>query len=569
MSNNPIPAEPDTTRNEPAITADKSPAHSPAMKQLLPIFLICLLGLAVRLVGLRWSLPTVAHPFSTYHPDEVVNLGVARTVNFIQGKIDIKYYNYGSLYFYLVSVVMDMGKTYGFVSKLDPASSIHSLASHMDGLFMSGRLVSFFAGIFTIPVVYAIGKRLESHRIGLYASLLFAITPLSVVDSDFFTVDSTGVLFVALALLYALKMYEGNTLKQTIVAGVWVGLASATKYNLGMVLIAPVLALMLGNSKSRLLMVSALLLSSIFSFLIACPGCFLHFQEFWYGIPGNPQSGLAYELFVHSRTGHGLLFVKTGPGWWYHLVVSLPWGLGILMEIGSICGLLFVILRRKKADLILGIFVVVFFLLTSLSAVRFARYMLPLFPVFAVMFTQLCFTCKERYSRQGKSVFVLVLLATGIYTFSLVRCMATTPPQDSSASFIRANVPLKGTVAFASLPWFYSPPLSPLFGAPDPANRKQAAAECKRFTLVLPFSDWDESVLSPTPDAVVVSNFETMHPLRLHQKPTINFMNALKAYRSHVFSKGTLWGSPPQGVIIPDDILYICPTITVYTPFNK
>ncbi len=569
MSSNPSSSKPGVRLVEPGTVSSSPLSDKLTTRQLLPVLLICLLGLVVRLIGLRWSLPDAAHPFSTYHPDEVVNLGVARTVNFIQGKIDIKYYNYGSLYFYLVAIVMDMGKTYGFVSKLDAASSIQSLAAHMDGLFLSGRLVSFLSGIFTIPVVYAIGKRLEGHRVGLYASLLFALTPLSVVDSDFFTVDSTGVLFVALALLYALKMYEDGALKETIAAGVWVGLASATKYNLGMVLVAPVLALMLGKMNRKLLKLFSLCLSSILAFLIACPGCFMHFQEFWYGIPGNPQTGLAYELFVHSRTGHGLLFVNTGPGWWYHLIISLPWGLGILMETGSICGLLFVLHRRKKPDLILGVFVVFFFLLTSLSAVRFARYMLPLIPVFAVMFTQLCFTCSERYRLPGKSIFVLVLMATGIYTFSLVHCMATTPPQDRSASYINAHIPPKGTVAFATLPWFYSPPLSPLFGAPDPANRRRAATESKRFTLVLPETDWDESVLTPTPDAVVVSNFETMHPLRLHQKPAINFMNALKAYRAHVFSKGILWCGPPEGTIIPDDILYICPTITVYTPPQK
>ncbi len=534
--------------------------------------MLILFALALRLPGLEWSLPNAQHPFSTFHPDEAVNLGVARTIDFARGKLDIGYYNYGALFFYLAALSMAIGRGYGLVSPVPSGGQpLSAIAPHMSGLFLAGRIVSLISGILTVALVYAMGNRLYGKKIGLLAGFFMAIAPLAVVHSDFFTVDSTAALFTTLSLLWSMKMQDGVNWKTACITGVWIGLASATKYNMGLAAAAPLMVLWQQRKSGKCLpSMAALALGGIAAFLIGCPGALINFHEFWYGMPGNSQTGLAYELFVHSRTGHGLLFVDTGPGWWYHLVVSLPWGLGLWMELLCLAGLAAAFAKKSEKELPLLVFWLVAFFVTGLSAVRFARYMLPLFPVFCLFGAGI----SARAGSIGRKVAVVAYAAVSIltlcYTAVLVKSMAGTPVQEQALAYLQKNVPDKGSIAFATVPWFYTPPVSPYFGALSAQVRRQAVAQCVRYVLRIPEKEWSTSVLTPLPNAVVLCNFETMHPVRLGQKRALNFLDRLKGWRVHTFATSLPEIiAPPNLGIVPDDILYVIPSIRVYQPENQ
>jgi hypothetical protein len=67
----------------------------------IPPAILVVIALSLRLWGITWALPDERH-ILTYHPDEGVNLfsGVLEGGR-ARPNIDLQFYNYGGLYFYL------------------------------------------------------------------------------------------------------------------------------------------------------------------------------------------------------------------------------------------------------------------------------------------------------------------------------------------------------------------------------------------------------------------------------------------------------------------------------------
>ena len=272
----------------------------------------------------------------------------------LRGQFDIGFYNYGAFYFYLVSFAQILGRGWGFipttlggVSPLSPQA-----APEMAALFLTGRVVTTLLGIATIPLLYFAGSRFYGKRTGLIAAGLYAVSPLAVVHAHFLTVDVPATFFVTLTLFFSAKILFPRTVKTIepslststeedqnkqsfrslflsphLLAGIATGLAAATKYTAITVLLIPLAAHLWSNRQDRqteekkttkpLLLILG---GCVVAFLLGCPGVFLNPDAFWNGLPNFPGSGLRYELFEHSRTGHGDLFTDTGNGWWYHQI---------------------------------------------------------------------------------------------------------------------------------------------------------------------------------------------------------------------------------------------------------
>lgn len=588
------------------------------------VFAITAFGLALRLWGIGWSLPDARHPLATFHPDELVNLNAAAQADIAHGKFDIGFYNYGAFYFYLVSFAQTFGRGYHLIpqtpiqtnASLSETAALAQQAPEQAGLFLAGRLVTALLGTATIAVIFALGNRLYGKKVGVVSALLYAIAPLAVVHAHFLTVDVPATFFVALVLLWGARLLAGVTWKDAMLAGVWCGLAAATKYNTVLVIVAPLVALFLAFKSSRvrtgeskvqpiesdpdnhipasdvsrwpslqiwqqyLLHAGAVIAVTSIVFLIACPGPWLNWNAFWNG--QYQGSGVRYELFEHARTGHGTLFDKTGPGWWYHLVVSLRYGLGLPLLALALAGVGFAIGQRKPADLVLLGFVIIFYLATGFSAVRFARYLIPIYPALCVLAAQLA-THRFRADLRVLTVLyascgIVVTFYTAVYTCCLVHAMSQPDPRDVAANYLEKNAPQGASIAFARIPWFFSPPLSPLWGALPSGVRARSADDTSRFVFRIPTKykdvsapdraavEWDTALLNPLPDYVILSNFETNNDIgRLKMERPTQFVDSVQRnFRPVVFSPAYVPGISPATEPIPEDLLYILPVITVY-----
>lgn len=563
---------------------------------ILAVAAVTLLGLAIRLWGIRWGLPDARHPLASFHPDEIINLNAALTADIPHGQFDIKFYNYGAFYFYLVSFAVTFARGWGLIPATAQTASpqLAQLAAENAALFLTGRIVTALMGAATVPALYVLGSRCFGRKAGLLAALFYAIAPLAVVLSHYLTVDAPATLFVTLALYWSVRMADSTSpdgvesqearekqnaakgswreWKPALLAAVFVGLAAATKYNAGMVVIAPVMALFVNRqagvtAANRVLKLICLLAFTGIVFLIACPGPWLNWDVFWNGT--YPGSGAHYELFEHTRTGHGELFLNTGNGWWYHLVSSLNYGMGIPLLLLSLGGLAYAFRRRTASDRVLISFFLLSYFIGGLSTVRFARYMLPLFPVlclFAARFATAAFASKT-VQRAALGFGAFTALFTAGIGLSLSHTMSLQDARDAAADYLQKNAPQGASVAFPKIPWFSSPPLSPLFGSPRPDIRASAGSQETRFQLRIPAHEWDASVLTPPPDYVVLPERDTLYSVdRLHQPDAVRFVQSIPpTYGRRTFGlPAPVFGLPRGFSVYPEDLLHVTQTVTIY-----
>ena len=192
----------------------------PLPSWLVPAALVGV-ALAVRLPGFTWGLPDSTHLFS-YHPDEYHSLrGLFSLV--LAGDLNPHFFNYGSLYLYLVIVA---------VLLLHPGAALTAWAEQMLSgqaqpllreWTLDARLVSLVASLATVYVVYLLARRLaepaEASPAGRRGAALFpvaaaglmALAPLAALTARYGTVDATQTLFICLALYFSMLLFtRGN-----------------------------------------------------------------------------------------------------------------------------------------------------------------------------------------------------------------------------------------------------------------------------------------------------------------------------------------------------------------------
>jgi 4-amino-4-deoxy-L-arabinose transferase-like glycosyltransferase len=355
--------------------------------------LLLVLALTPRLIGLTWGLPDRSRYYS-YHPDEPVLLWAIHQIRFAEGQLSPRFFNYGSLYLYLCRAAFDVADSAGWVESRHGTLALRQplpltpdeMAVWVDEfarLHWIGRLIAALMGALTAVATYALGRRLYSELAGRIAGVFMAVAPLHLVHSHFLAVDVPATSWVAVGLCVAAAALDRPRRPVWFLAGVLSGFAAGTKYNAGLVGLAALAALVLAvrrapREKRRDQALDGgvyLVLGAALGFLISTPGVLIDTPKFRYD--------LAYER-RHMAEGHGLVFLDTPPGWIYHLTSSLGGGLGWPATLLCLAGTGLALRRRSDADVVLLAFAVPYYLLIGAFQVKFARYTLPLYPVFAV-----------------------------------------------------------------------------------------------------------------------------------------------------------------------------------------
>ncbi|MEJ5251377.1 MAG: glycosyltransferase family 39 protein [Chthonomonadetes bacterium] len=523
--------------------------------------LIAILAIAFvfRCTGIRWGIPDALHYFS-FHPDEWVILGYTLGLDIPHGQIDPHFYNYGTVYLYLLHLAILAGSTYGWITMPADFAQYEAFA----GLYLTGRWLSVLAGAVTCWLAWEIGRRVCGYRCAAVSALLLAVAPLHTLHSHFLTTDATATMFTTGVLLASLALYESGSRRALVASAVLTGLASATRYNAGLVLIAPLLVLWWRGREHREAWLGRALLLVVLSagaFLVFCPGVWLNPEEFW--------RDFGYEA-RHVREGHGLVFVNTGLGWVYHYWTNLRFGLGLPLLLLSTLGMVIAPLSRRPQVLILWVFVLVYYLFLGSFAVRFARYLLPLLPPLMVLTGWLVAEGWRNTQQMGRVVLAVVVGAVTLYTLlwgmAVVLALLSPDPRVRALQWIRREVPQGTTIAFATIPWFYTPPLSPYWGELQPARRAERAREVQEYRLLVPDTEWDPSVLKEA-QVVVLSQFEKDDAVRVRHAPALTFLEELERSFRPVARFDTTFRL--GGIVfgkrdVPHDMLYPFPRLEVW-----
>ena len=473
-------------------------ALSPSL--LLPLILVVALGL--RLYGIDWD---QGHGF---HPDErsiymradcmydvlTEALGYARGdcvrsnpdmepgfpsagafLDADRSPLNPHWFPLGSILIYLIVAVR-------FV--LEPFTDFESMLSMSSYV---GRSIMALADVGTVFMVYLLGKRIYSRRVGLLAASLVALAVVHIQLSHFYRPEPLLVFFLTVSFWFMLQVIEKRRLRDSLLLGLFVGLTLAPKISV-LPLVMP-LAIAYGfrlfttsegrwvvpRSSETTVVVSHALAAAVAAgaaFFITTPYAFLDIVQF----VGDQWWQATNVAKTAGKVPFTVQYIGTTP-FLYELRQTSLWALGLPLGIVAWGGLLFTMLKvtrinpARKGELLLLAWVVPNFLLVGSFEVKFLRYIFPIIPFLILMGSGMLFWMLDRarslsgppppisgslarargfmarYSAHAVvGVMVFVVAATAFYAFAFESVYTRPHTAIQASRWINDNVPRHSTI---------------------------------------------------------------------------------------------------------------------------
>ena len=200
----------------------------------------------------------------------------------------------------------------------------------------AGRIVSVLAGVLTLPVLYALVRRLSNAWIALAASFVLAISPLHVWFSQEARQYLLTMLFVALSYLAVVAFYQTERRSWAVVYAASILLAMYSNYSAIYALIpqAFIVAWFVQSSARKYMPLVVALVAAVVGYLPWIPAWITAIQQAdpfrvnYLGV--SPDRVAAYSMSVAGLAGNGQYFAGTyqlpweaWAGWQWAMILSL------------------------------------------------------------------------------------------------------------------------------------------------------------------------------------------------------------------------------------------------------
>ncbi|OGK13083.1 hypothetical protein A2859_01220 [Candidatus Roizmanbacteria bacterium RIFCSPHIGHO2_01_FULL_37_16b] len=456
------------------------------IKNKLPLVLIILLALFLRVYGVNWD-----QGFHL-HPDERMLIMVTDRLKFFN-QLNPDFFNYGSLPIYILRASAQLIDTI-----------FRMQISNYVGMLYLGRYLSIIFDIGTIILIYKISRLLFNNiKIQIYSTLFYSVAFFPIQNSHFFVVDVFLTFFTTLLLLLLLKYLLlpswSDRPKMVVVHGIVFAAMLSTKFTA--IIFLPIISLILifknRNSLRKCIfdLLFFYLLSSIF-FFIFMPYAFIEYKRFISDI--SEQIKMNNDPYIFPYT---LQYVSTIP-YLYYLRNIFFWGLGPLISTLSLLGLIFFvryqILKIKyqkhtskikyfifNMNFLYFIFYILYFIVIGRSAVKFMRYMLPIYPFLTIMAGYGLFQISNIKYQITKLLTFSFLLFTFVWSYMFINIYSQKHTRISATEWILQNIPVGSRIAIEhwddGLPLFagenYKHVELPLYGQPDDEKKWQEIKE--------------------------------------------------------------------------------------------
>ncbi len=442
------------------------------------LYLILAFTLLVRIFALGWDLPytqthdeyhTVGTALNLLTPDGAEMLLREPDVNPVVDGFFEKtgYFNldvwtgYPPLTTYIQAFAYKV--YYGFGRLLGWFRSINELTTVQ--IFLIGRFIIALFGTGTVFLVYLIGTRMYSRRVGLISALFLAFSFLHISCSRIIKPDVLMVFFGCLSFLFAYLIYERGKITDYLLAAIFLAFSVATKYTTVFLLLPILLAHLLGSLNRRRGALAILLdkkLLILFAFMAG--GFFL----------ANPYGTLkywrilewlksAYRSLRGGELGRPKLNEIEVSSWLFFLRAGLSGRMGWPLGLCSLAGVIYGIWRHKKKDILLLCFPFVFFAFIGTLAHQNDSYILPIFPFVVILAARFLVEVTSRFMRSKRAQnFVIasfasgILLIPGIGITRYLQIISQEETRIEAKKWIEANIPSGSRMALES----YCPPLS-------------------------------------------------------------------------------------------------------------
>ena len=326
---------------------------------LVALAAILIVAAALRLYGVDWDRGYCYTP----HPDErailshVVELSLPSVMDLPQlldadeSPWNPRWFPYGSFPLYLLSMAASAYESVPGLPLYSPCGDQHDLRA-------LGRVISALADVGTVAVVYLLARRMYGRREAVLGSLLVALAVIHIQLSHFFAVDTIATLCAVLAVYFMLRVGSDGRMRDSILAGVFVGLGLATKVSLLPIFLALATAhgvYVLGALRSgrgrapvegaalaAIAGLAAAMAVSLAVLFVAQPYMFLDWARFSESVTEQSEMVRRIRDYPYTRQ-----YIDTIP-YWYQFRQLSTWGLGWPLGLLALAGLAYAALRGVR-----------------------------------------------------------------------------------------------------------------------------------------------------------------------------------------------------------------------------
>lgn len=412
---------------------------------LLPILI-----LAVYLrINHQWLLPYF------YNTDEYFvikpSLYILQT-----GSLNPQVFKYGSFMYYMTALVYWVYfHLYSSLYKISFNSLINQLTDATPLLYVIGRCESCFFDLLNIIMSYSISNQIFNRKsAAIFSALLMAFNPLTIYMAHMSKVDTALTLFVLLSFYIALRIKQDGKLRYIVSAGIFAGLAMATKYDF-IALLPPLVAEYFYYKRHKthvFSMIILLIAIAALTFFLASPFTFLDLHGFVMDLRSeSAQQGLSLSTldWVHTR------FI-------YQIIVQLPFSLSISVYMFFILGLLsFKTFFDNETFILYLSYPLSYFILStlisaSISQIIFSHLYLTILP-FIIMFSSTVAVhfiskIKLRFLKYGIMMIILIDVCIASSNFKNMFL-----PYQEAAQWLKSVEPPQTVRLSYITPFYFSP----------------------------------------------------------------------------------------------------------------
>ena len=358
-----------TQSQPPAVESSESTAGRPFDRTSIlvatTLVVILVVALSLRLYGINWDEGYGHSP----HPDERNVISLIEGLDYptlgdLGDLFDAERspwnpgrFAYGSFPLYLLKIAHSLNL---YLFEIAHFKIVHSLIpDDVYDVRTVGRGISALADVFVVFLTYLLGARLYGRRQGLLAAALVSLAVIHIQLSHFLTFDIVLGFTTIAALYFMHRVAVGGRLRDSVIAGVIVGLGMSTKVSMAPMYLALAMAHLLyvmpalgaaegdRNEASRRIGVAFMGLlaagcASLATFIIVQPYAIIDASRFVADVTEQSEMVRRIRDYPYTRQ-----YIDTA-AYLYHVRQLAAFGLGWPLGVVAWAGLLYASLRGMR-----------------------------------------------------------------------------------------------------------------------------------------------------------------------------------------------------------------------------
>ena len=341
-----------------------------------PLIVVLLLGLALRVWGITFGFPHIYHVDEHFEVYRALRLGMGDFVfdRIVKGGYFYVLFAEYAIFYILLLITGTIHSSQEFA---------YSIVEDPSAIWTIGRATTAVIGTMNLYVVYLIGRRIHSHAVGVFASLLLAVSFMHVVHSHYITVDVPMTLLVSITLYYSIRIFQTGSRGDYLKAGIFAGLAAMFKLP-GIIVVVPITIAHFLNMRHRCKPILSwefakhagiCMAPLVLLYVLGNPGVLLFGKRI--------VGGLIATIF--GGTSPTNLPVETGKNMnhWLYYLKSLIEAVGVPLFVCGAFGIIKSFYGKRPEYLILAVYILSYFIAISLVGdpnLIYSRYVLPILP---------------------------------------------------------------------------------------------------------------------------------------------------------------------------------------------